>query len=59
MRFTHILDRPIGGAEVVRAQRWSASLVQLRDPPRDRLHMPLNPLRVRSLLWIASLLSRY
>ncbi len=36
MRFAHFLDRLCAGAEVVRAQHWSASLVQLRDPPHKR-----------------------
>ena len=36
MRFTHFLDCPNDGAEVVRSQRWSAFLLQLRDPPHNR-----------------------
>jgi len=42
MQFTLFLDRLSGGAEVVRAQHWSASLLQVRDQPHKRLQTPLS-----------------
>jgi hypothetical protein len=40
MQFTLFLDRLSGGAEVVRTQHWSVSLLPVRDQPLDILHPP-------------------